>query len=439
MKQQEIIDNALKNIGFDELNELQQETLKHATLHDNLLILSQTGTGKTLAFLLPLLVHLSEKKKGIQAVIIAPSRELVLQLEEVFKSLKTGYKVTTSYGGHSMRVEQNSLSEAPALLIGTPGRICDHITRNTLDLSGVQEIIVDEYDKCLELGFEDQMKFIYSELTNLRRTRLVSATKLDEFPAFLSFEQPAVVDFLHQAKELELSYWKFPVTTDTKFERLFDLLCSFKGELAIVFCNFREATESVMDYLEERNYEATVYHGGMEQEDRERALLKFRNGSSHTLICTDLGSRGLDIPEIQHVVHFQYPHSKEAFIHRNGRTARMKANGSCYLLINREENIPDYVEIPSEEYSVSKKNSVPTQSEWVTLYFSGGKKNKINKVDFVGFLMQRGQLQKEEIGHIVVMDFSSYVSVKRKGVNALLQRIRSEKVKGKKLKIAISR
>jgi ATP-independent RNA helicase DbpA len=177
----------------------------------------------------------------------------------------------------------------------------------------------------------------------------------------------------------------------------------------------------------------------MEQDERERALIQFRNGSFHTLICTDLGSRGLDIPEIQHVVHFQFPQSEEAFIHRNGRTARMKSNGSSYLLLNKDENTPDYLEVPRSEFKLPTNRTHPVASPWVTLYFSGGKKDKINKIDIVGFLVQKGNLLKEEIGLITVLDFATYAAVKRDNVKSLLAAIRLEKVKGKKLKIEISK
>lgn len=436
---QQTIDSTLQNAGFKALNELQEETLKLSSKHNNALILSQTGSGKTFAFLLPLFLRLDENSSNIQAVILAPSRELAMQIENVFRSMKTNFKVLTCYGGHSMQVEKNSLTESPAVLIGTPGRICDHITRHTLDLTHVQQFVVDEYDKSLEFGFEDQIKFIYQEFTGLKYTTLVSATEHKEFPNYLAFDQPAIINYLSKSEEPDIKFWHFPVKTSTKFERLFDLLCSFNGELTIVFCNFREATESVHAYLAENGYDSVIYHGGMEQDERERALIKFRNGSYHTLICTDLGSRGLDIPEIQHVVHFQYPHSEEAFIHRNGRTARMKANGSSYLLINKEENTPDYISIPTNEYKIPNDLMGPMESPWITLYFSGGKKDKINKIDIVGFLGQKGGINKEDIGLITVQDFSTYVSVKRKNINALLSKIRDEKVKGKKLKIAISK
>ena len=438
-KNQQQIDSILGSIGFKELNQLQQETLEKSETSKNMMILSQTGSGKTFAFLLPLFLRLDQDSSDIQAVILAPSRELAIQIENVFRAMKTNFKVLTCYGGHSMQVEKNSLSESPAVLIGTPGRICDHITRNTLDLSNVKQFIVDEYDKSLEFGFEDQIKFIYQEFTSLNQTTLVSATEHKEFPTYLEFNNPTIVNHLSNSQEPDITFWHFPVKTSNKFDRLYDLLCAFNGELTIVFCNFREATESVHAYLKEGGFDSIIYHGGIEQDERERALIQFRNGSYHTLICTDLGSRGLDIPEIQHIVHFQYPHSEEAFIHRNGRTARMKANGSSYLLINKEENTPDYITIPNSEFRIPNDLMGPQESPWITLYFSGGKKDKINKIDIVGFLGQKGGLKKEEIGLITVLDHMTYVSVSRKNVRNLLPIIKHEKIKGKKLKIDVSK
>jgi len=438
-KQHQIIQHVLTNTGFKSLNPLQEEALKQAERNDNLFILSQTGSGKTLAFLLPLLMHLDADKNGIQALILAPSRELAIQIETVFRSFKTNFKVLACYGGHSMQVERNSLSEAPALLIGTPGRICDHIMREHLDLANTKQLVIDEYDKCLEFGFEEQMRFIREQLRGLKKTTLVSATEMEHYPEYLRLKDPKIINFLSNQEAPEITFFKLPVRTSNKFERLFELLCSFEGEPTIVFCNFREATESITTFLKDAGFESIAYHGGMEQEDRERALIKFRNGSCHTLVCTDLGSRGLDIPEIQHVVHFQYPHSKEAFIHRNGRTARMKANGSAYLLLNSDEETPDYIEIPNSEYKIPNHPIAPVESPWITVYFSGGKKDKINKIDLVGFLGQKGGLKKEDIGLITVLDFSSFVALKRKNIHPLLKRLNTEKVKGKKLRIAIAR
>jgi ATP-dependent RNA helicase DbpA len=418
---------------------MQEETLLKSEKARNLLLLSQTGSGKTFAFLLPLFLKLDVYSKHTQAVILAPSRELALQIESVFRAMKTNFKVLTCYGGHAMSVEKKSLSEAPAVLIGTPGRICDHISRNNLDLSKVSQFVVDEYDKCLEFGFEEQIKYIYQEFSSLVFTTLVSATLHKEFPDYLAFRNPVTINFLDKSTKPEIQFWNFPVRNTNKFQRLFELLCTFQGEPSIVFCNFREATESVRKFLSEKGFDSLVYHGGMVQEERERALIQFRNGSFHTLICTDLGSRGLDIPEIQHVVHFQFPQSEEAYIHRNGRTARMKGNGSAYVLVNKDENTPDYLSAPENEFYLPAILPKPIDSQWITLYFSGGKKDKISKVDIVGFLAQKGGLQKDKIGLIAVLDFYTYVAVRRNSVKQLLAKITNEKVKGKKFKIEISK
>jgi ATP-independent RNA helicase DbpA len=427
----------LQNLGFDNLNELQHRMLN--SKGKNRILLSQTGSGKTVGFLLPLLSDIQIESNELQALIIAPTRELAAQIEHVFKSIKSGLKITTCYGGHSVQVERKSLEGKTQVVIGTPGRICDHIDRGRLDLSHVKTLVIDEYDKCLEFGFLDQLAFITNELIRLEKTTLVSATELAEIPDFFPVKDFESIHFLNRNNEPDFIKWKVTVRPDSKFDGLLHVLTSFQGEQTIVFCNFREATEKIVEYLDEQEYPAVFYHGGMEQDDRERSLLKFRNGSEHTLVCTDLGSRGLDIPEIKHVVHFQYPHSQEAFTHRNGRTARIQKQGNIYLMVNSGELVPDYIEIPDAEYKVNNDHLNPVQPEWITLYFSGGKKNKINKVDLVGFLLQKANLSKDEIGLISVLDFSSFVAVKRSKVKEILKNIQNEKIKGQKHKISIAR
>ncbi len=427
----------IQNLGFQNLNELQHGILNSKS--KNRILLSQTGSGKTVGFLLPLIAEIQVESADLQALIIAPTRELAVQIEQVFKSIKSGLKITTCYGGHSVQVERKSLEGKTQVVIGTPGRICDHIDRGRLDLKHVKSLVIDEYDKCLEFGFLDQLAFITDELIRLDCVTLVSATELAEIPSFFPVQDFETFNYLRAHSEPDFVKWRVTVSPDSKFTGLLQLLTSFRGEQAIVFCNFREATEKIVEFLTENEYPAVFYHGGMEQDDRERALLKFRNGSEHTLVCTDLGSRGLDIPEIKHVVHFQYPHSEEAFTHRNGRTARIQKQGNIYLMVNTGEPVPDYIELPSDEFVIIDKTIAPIESDWITLYFSGGKKNKINKVDLVGFLLQKSGIAKEEIGLISVLDFSSFVAVKRVRVSMILKRIQGEKIKGQKLKIMIAR
>ena len=404
---------------------------------EDCVLLSPTGSGKTLAFLIPLLNHLDSSAEHVQALIVTPSRELAIQIEEVFRSLGTSFKVNSTYGGHSIKVEENNFTQAPAVLVGTPGRICDHVNRGNLDLSFVKTLILDEFDKSLEMGFQEEMGYIVGQLNSLQKRMLISATEMKEIPAFTGVINPVQLNFLSDKSEgLTL---KLVMSDDKdKLQTLFDLLCQNTNESTIVFCNHRDTVERISEYLTEMGVINTFFHGGLDQTERERTMIKFRNGSSNYLITTDLAARGLDIPEIKYIIHYHMPPKEDGFIHRNGRTARMSATGTSFLLMSKEEEMPDYIKTRPEMVKLKDDNSMPKRPEWVTLYLSGGKKDKINKIDIVGFLSKKGNLEKFDLGLIIVQDFSSYASVKRHKVVQLLQDIQNEKVKGKKLKIEIA-
>lgn len=429
MTQNEIITRALANTGIEALNEMQQAVLGAGTTKD-MVLLSPTGSGKTLAFLLPLLTTLTDEEKRIQALIIAPSRELALQIETVFRSLGAGYKVNCCYGGHPIRTEKKSLEHPPTVLIGTPGRILDHLERGTVDLDTVRTLILDEFDKSLELGFLKEMKEILSHLSGVRRRVLTSATAAVEIPPFTGIKAPVKLSFLSDVKEskaLTLHLVNSPVKD--KLETLYKLLGELKGGSALVFCNLREAVERVSNYLTERGVDNEYFHGGMEQPERERALSHFRNGSASVFISTDLASRGLDIPEVKNVVHYHLPLNEEAFIHRNGRTARMNAEGDAYLILNEIESVPEYITRVPEEFFLPEEAKTPESSEWVTLTINRGKRDKLSKKDVVGFLFQKGGLEKDDLGVVEVKESCSYAAVKREKLPALLERVRSEKIK----------
>lgn len=427
----------LKNAGHDSFMEIQEKSIFEFKKHDHLLLYSKTGSGKTLAFLLSMLSKIDANKQGVQGLVIAPSRELAVQINDVFRSLKTGYKSTLCYGGHSMKEEENSLSETPVIVIGTPGRIADHIERDNLHLEYATFLAIDEFDKCLELGFNDEMKFIISYMDNLKHNMLASATKMEEIPSYINQENRTIINALSEDENINIREFVINYRGNI-VNQLANLLMSFNNEHSIVFCNYREVAEDVAFQLNERGITCVAYHGGLEQDQRERALIKFRNGSAPTLVCTDLGSRGLDIPEVNHIIHYQYPNSKEAFIHRKGRTARMAADGNSYLFIGESTELPKYIDLPEEEFHIPKSNDFYLPPNWITLYLSGGKKDKINKIDIVGFLSQKGRLNKEELGLVIVQDRISFAAVKRDKYSDVLKRIRNEKIKGKKLKIEVA-
>ena len=432
--------NLLLNLGIENLNEMQ-EVAESALLKDaNVLLLSPTGSGKTLAFLLPIFQLLSNEVKSVQCLILVPSRELGLQIEQVWKKMGTDFKVNVCYGGHSIETEIKNLSNPPAILIGTPGRIADHIDRQTFKTDTIVTLVLDEFDKSLQLGFHEQMSFIINRLTKLNKRILVSATSDVEIPKYTRVVNPTILDFIVDEVENSNLSTKLVVSKEKdKMESLFHLICSLKSESAIVFCNHRDAAERISDSLNEKGIHATYYHGGMDQEERERALIQFRNGSVNYLITTDLAARGLDIPEMNHVIHYHLPSKEDEYTHRNGRTARMLASGTAYIIIHESEKKLDYINYEMPKLNVDSFKTLPKSPEFQTIYVSGGKKNKLNKIDIVGFFSQKGQLEKGDLGLIEVKDFISFAAVKSSKVNGFLKNIRDEKMKGKKYKIEVAR
>ena len=428
-----MIPKILQSLQINALNAMQLQAIEAINKHDNVILLSPTGSGKTLAFLIPLLRNFTSSNNGIQALILTPSRELALQIEQVFRSMNTGFKVSCCYGGHKMSIEKNNLIEPPALLIGTPGRILDHINRGNIRCDEIHTLVLDEFDKSLELGFREEMSSIIGNLSSIKKRILTSATRSEEIPAFTRITDPCILDFiLEDEAPQRLNCNIVRSVSKDKLSALFQLLCQIGGEPTLVFCNHREAAKRVSDSLTDSMIINGYFHGGLEQHVRERVLAKFRNGSCNILVCTDLASRGLDIPEIRHIIHYHLPANAAAYTHRNGRTARMHASGDAYLILSAEETVPDYIKNDFSTIQTDDTRILPPKPDWATLYIGKGKKDKLNKVDIVGFLMQKGNLKKEEIGLIDVKDFFSYVAVKRTKIGELLRKVRNEKIKNMK-------
>ena len=428
----------LKNLGIEQLNEMQLAVIEKAKIASNLMLLAPTGSGKTIAFLIPLISKLQKKAMGVQAMIIAPSRELSLQIEQVFRSMKTSFKISCCYGGHSVKVEQNSLSEAPDVVIGTPGRLADHIQRKSFDATTIQLVVLDEFDKSLQMGFSRELTILFGSFSGKQRHLLTSATQLEVWPEFLPFTKPETLNYLKDEVESKLKLKLVRTNTTDKVETLMRLVAGFNQEVTLVFCNHRDAVERISALLRQNKFEHGILHGAMEQIDREKNLIKFRGGAHNVLIATDLASRGLDIPEIRHVVHYQLPPQQEAFLHRNGRTARMHADGVAYLVVALDETLPDYIDKNIEEIKVGFRLQLPPPPQFSCLYISAGKKDKISKGDIVGLLTKKGGLTNDDIGLITLLDFSSYVAVKRALVPKLLEGIKNEKLKGSKVKIEVA-
>mgnify|MGYP001321356532 CR=1 FL=1 len=431
----------LEKLKIKALNPMQQQTIETVKTNPEIILLSDTGSGKTLAFLLPIIEALDPDSKQVQALIMVPSRELALQIDTVLKQLQTGFKVTACYGGHKREIEENNLVQPPAIIIGTAGRMADHIRRNTINLSSIRFLVLDEFDKILELGFLEEMEFILKALPPLQTRLLTSATNMADIPAFARMQNAVTLDFLSgEQKSADVLSIKTVLSPDKdKLETLFRLICFVNDTSTIVFCNHRDAVERTSQFLTEKGIVNVFYHGGMEQSDREVALCKFRNGSSNILVTTDLASRGLDIPNIRSIIHYHLPLTEDAFTHRNGRTARMDATGNVYLVVSADEEMPEYIKNVSVAFSLPEHSAIPDKPKWSTLFIAAGKKDKINKIDIVGFLSNKAHLKKDEIGLIEVKDFSAFAAVRKSKIGQVVEDIKDEKIKNKKVKIAIAK
>lgn len=429
----------LDHLKIEKLNAMQMASIEAIEKKGDVILVAPTGSGKTLAFLLPLVKKLDPDQKSVQTLILAPSRELALQIEQVFRSMGTDFKVNCCYGGHSMSIEKKNLSEPPAVLIGTPGRIADHIDRGNFATDSIINLVLDEFDKSLEFGFEKEMSFIIRKIRSIRKRILTSATQSIDIPDFVGLRSPTQLNFsIDQEQVANLSVKMVISEERDKLVTLYKLIGNLGGGSMLIFCNHKEAVERVSHFLTAKSVVNEYFHGGLEQPDREGALIRFRNGSNNILVSTDLASRGLDIPEISYIIHYHLPSKGDAFIHRNGRTARMNARGTTFIILSADEELPGYVSPVPEVFRLSPEFAPPGNPPWITLFIGAGKKDKVNKMDIVGFLLKTGQLEKEELGLIDVKDSISYAAVKRDRMDDLLRNISDKKIKNRKVRFQIA-
>ncbi len=429
----------LSNLKIERLNEMQEASIDAIKENEAVILLAATGSGKTLAFLLPLVQSLDAGLSDVQALIIVPSRELAIQIDDVFRKMGTGFKVTLCYGGHKRETEENNLKQAPALIIGTAGRLADHLRRNNFSTQHITTLVLDEFDKSLELGFKEEMLFIIGALKGLSKRILTSATESVPVPDFIGLQDPVRLNFLSGAADIDLAVKMVLSDDKDKSDTLFKLICFLGNKSSIIFCNHRESVERTSDILSAKGIVNEFYHGGMEQQERDSALCKFRNGTVNVLVTTDLASRGLDIPDIKYIIHYHLPATEDVFTHRNGRTARMEARGTSILILSAEEKLPAYIPADIERIELPETDTMPEKPKWSTLFIAAGKKDKVNKVDVVGFLSNKGNLKQDDIGLIEVKDFFSFVAVRKLKVGHVLELIKNEKIKNKKVKIEIAR
>ena len=434
------LQSVLTHLGITALNDMQVAMGEMCANGNNIILLSPTGSGKTLAYLLPVVRNIDITKDYLQAVVVVPSRELAIQSEEVLKRMKVGVRCLSLYGGRPAMEEHRKIREVkPQVVFATPGRLLDHLSKDNILGGGVATLVVDEFDKCLELGFLEDMQRIAAAFSFVKQCFLTSATDMEELPGFIerlgNGKKCAAtkLDYLATDDSLEdrLQISTVPSPRKDKLETLAKLISAVKGEPAIVFVAHRESVDRIAGYLKTNGFSVSAYHGGMEQEIRERALYKFRSGCVNVLVSTDLAARGLDIPEVKAIVHYHLPLTAETFIHRSGRTARWDAVGEAFLIVGPEETLPDFVNADGE-MDVEGEVIKPVQPRWTTLYIGRGKKDKLSKIDVVGFLCKKGGLKSEDIGRIDVGPHHVYVAVKSNKMKMLVKNVAGEKIKGMK-------
>ena len=431
----------LKNLGLTALSEMQQNAVELISHNMNAVLLAPTGSGKTLAFLLPLADSIRTDNDDVQAIVLSPTRELALQTMTVLTAMKTGIRATCCYGGRPAMEEHRKIAALrPQVIIGTPGRLNDHIDKGNFSTQGVRMLVVDEFDKMFELKFQDEVENLLGKVPQKRRCVLVSATDMEEIPEFAGFSHkvPAVLNWLegdHGNVAEGISHFVVRSEQKDKLETLDHLLRTLGHEQAVVFVNYREAVERTGNWLREEGHSVSLFHGGLEQDDREAALALFRSGSVNVLVSTELSARGIDVPTLQNVIHYHLPANRESYIHRCGRTGRWENGGKSFVIVGPEESAPQYEGVEFADYVPKPPYPAPAKPEWTMLYIGRGKRDKLSKGDIVGFLCKTGGLKASDIGMIDVRERYAHVAVRSSMVKQTLHNIAGEKIKKMSTKI----
>ena len=425
----------LTKLNIHVLNPMQEEAISVIETTTNTIILSPTGTGKTLAFLLPIIKILDPNCNEVQALIIVPSRELAIQIEQVVRTMGSGFKVNAVYGGRPMSKDKMEIKHVPSILIGTPGRIADHFGNERFSKKNIKILILDEFDKSLEDGFELEMREIINQLPHINKRVLTSATQSVKIPDFVRLDQPTTINYLREKIFSKLEVKSVLSSSKSKLPALLDLIGYLGNQNGIIFCNLRSSIDQVSSFLDRNELNHGCFSGGMEQKDRERSLIKFRNGTNLILIATDLASRGLDIPELKFIIHYELPRSEDEFVHRNGRTARVDSKGTAYVLKGESEDLPEYVKKVSF-VDISKKSNIKSPF-WETLFISGGRKDKISKGDIAGLFFKQGNITKDQLGTIELKQDCAFVAVPKIIADSLVEKLNNTRLKKKKVRITI--
>ncbi len=419
----------LSDLGFTEMTAVQEEALPKALEGKDLIVQAQTGSGKTLAFGIPLLLKVDTSVRTPQAIIIAPTRELADQITEVLRKLarfRKNIKILALCGGMPMRRQMDSLKSGAHVVVGTPGRIIDHLGKGVLKLDGIKIAVLDEADRMLEMGFINEVQKILSNTDRTRQTLLFSATfptKIEQLAReIMHAPEKIVITPEHEKPDIEEYFFK----SHDKEEALLRVLYHFVPGSAIVFATTKERVRTLALFLQQHGFDALDLQGDLDQSERTETLLQFANGSITILVATDLAARGLDIDNVEMVINYEMPRNDEHYTHRIGRTGRAGNRGIAVSLV-QSANAVDIKELGNSTKEIKK-------AAMRSLKILGGKRNKLRAGDIVGALIHDVGIDNADIGKITIQDSYSYVAIRRELFDKALAGLQRVKIKGRKFK-----
>ncbi|MDU2993046.1 MAG: DEAD/DEAH box helicase [Clostridium sp.] len=463
---------ALDALEYKEPTGVQEKVIPEVLFNKDLIVKSQTGTGKTGAFVIPLCERVKWEENDPQVLILSPTRELAIQIGEDVKNIGRykRLKGVSVYGKAPFKDQAQELKGKTHIVIGTPGRVLDHIDRGTFNTSNIKYLVIDEADEMLNMGFIRQVEGIIRRIPKKRVTMLFSATIPEEIRELCSKHLKRPVNIEVESSGLVVDRIEnilFRVNGEEKLKYLRMLLAKEKPETAVIFCRTKENVDVEYDYLKSLGYSVDKIHGGMLQKDRISTMEKFKKGDFRILVATDIAARGIDVEGITHVINIDVPLEKEAYVHRIGRTARAGKSGKAITFVTPYEDrflndIEEYIgfKIPEKsleeifldekllesEESVLKKKAKKKESkskninkEITKLYFNGSKKKKIRAVDFVGTISNIEGVSSDDIGIIEIGDMGSYVEILNGKGKLVLEELKDSTIKGKKLKVEIAK
>ncbi len=434
-----ILLKTLKTLGFTRMTEIQKKAINPILDGEDVLAQSKTGSGKTLAFGLPCVMRTDTNKYKPQTIIITPTRELAEQIATDLRriaSYKANLKILTLYGGVPLRTQADSLAKGAHILIGTPGRIQDHLAKETLTLESIKTLVLDEADRMLDMGFYDEIVKIGSNMPRGKQTLLFSATFAPNIEklakALLNQPLTIKVDTVIESSKIdELVY-----ETSEKFKALTALIQSYKPESLLIFCNTKVEVIALTDKLQKLGHASIDIHGDLDQRDRNESVIAFSNGSKRIMVATDVASRGLDIKDIALVINYDLPFDEEVYTHRIGRTGRADAKGiAISLFLPRDKDKCAYVLDKAKKSDLSKlrvESKFRMQSHYDTLCLNGGKKTKLRAGDIIGTFCKEIGIDNAMIGKINITDTKSYIALHHTVTDEVFKALKKVKIKKKK-------